>query len=295
MNGIATAYNRMGDSSQAYEIYSRALQTQRASGLLRDQVVTEHNMGRVSERMGNWRDAETAFESAHDTSRQLAYTRGQAYALRGLGAVALAKGNPQEAMVFLQRARNLRQESIDVRLGAQIALTEAMTLRAMGQPDRARGLLSGALETFRSAGAQVEMVATYEQLALIDSELGDWRRAFQWLDAAKQTSEQLLRNQIDQHFAALRREFDTGTREKEYEALLRESVANQRVLEQTRRARNLRSSCRARGAARHAACDTGAASQPQFQRCAARPDGRAHGRAQSSRRARPVASDTATD
>ncbi|MGC4030071.1 MAG: diguanylate cyclase [Steroidobacteraceae bacterium] len=239
LNGIATAYNRMGDSTQAYEIYSRALQKQRAAGLLRDTVVTEHNMGRVSERIGNWRQARQSFESAYRTSREIDYARGQAYALRGLAAVALARGDAQAALGELRHAHALQQEQIDTRLGALISLTEAMAQRSLGQLMQARQLLASALAVFRGAGAQLEMVAAYEQLALVDSELGDWRRAFQWQDAAKATSEQLLRNQIDQHFAVLKVEFDTATREKEYGALLRESMANQKLLEQTRRARNL--------------------------------------------------------
>ncbi len=239
LNGIATTYNRMGDNTQAYEIYSRALEKQRAADLQRDSAVTEHNMGRVSERMGNWRDAEQSFESSYRTSRQIDYLRGQAYALRGLAAVALARGDAHAALDQLRRASALRQEAIDHRLGALMSLTEAMAQRVLGNLTLARQLLSSSLDIFRNSGARLEMVAAYEQLALVDSELGDWRRAFQWQDAAKQTSEQLLRNQIDQHFAALKVEFDTATREKEYGALLRESLANQQLLQQTRRAHNL--------------------------------------------------------
>lgn len=239
MNGVATAYNRMGDNTEAYELYARALETQRAAGLLRDTVVTEHNMGRVSERMGNWSKARQSFESAYRTSREIDYARGQAYALRGLAAATLARGDARGALDELGRAHSLGQESIDRRLGALMSLTEAMARRALGQLMPARELLTSALGVFRSAGDQVEMTATYEQLALVDSEQGDWRRAFQWQNAAKETSEQLLRNQIDQHFAALKVEFDTATREKEYGALLRESRANQQLLAQIRTSRSL--------------------------------------------------------
>ena len=240
MNGIATAYNRMGDTKQALEIYTRALQTQRTTGLRRDQTVTEYNIGRVAERTGNWALAKQHYEAAYALGRELAYPRGEAHALRGLAAVAVADGKPRDALDLLSRARALGQEALDARrLRANIELTQAIALRALGDPQQARELLSRSLTTFREAGAQVEMVATYEQLALADTDLGDWRRAYQWQEAAKKSSEQLLRNQIDQHFAALKVEFDTATREKEYEALLRESVANQQVLEQSNRARKL--------------------------------------------------------
>lgn len=239
MNGIAIAYNRMGDSTQAIEIYSRALEIERQEGLKRDAAVTAYNIGRAAERMSDWGTAQRSFESALHTSQELAYARGQAYALRGLGAVALARGNTQAALERLQQARTLQQSGTDQRLEASISLTEAVARRALGQNSAARELLTSALEVFRDAGAQSELVTVYEQLALVDSGLGDWRRAFQWQEAAKQTSSQLLRNQIDQRFAVLKIEFDTATREKEYDALLQQSLANQRLLEQGRRTRNL--------------------------------------------------------
>ena len=238
-NGIASAYNRMGDFQQARAIYESSLQAQRSQGLLRDQVITEHNMGRASERMGDWVAARRSFETALRLSQAMNYSRGEAHALRGLAAADVATGNPREALRQLQRASLLNRDSYDARLAALIAVTEAMAMRALGEPARGRALLSSALETFRDAGAKGELVMVYEQLALVDSEMGEWRRAYQWQEAAKRTSEQILRSQIDQRFAAMKVEFDMATREKEYQALLRESVANQRALEQSGRARNL--------------------------------------------------------
>ena len=236
---IATTYSRMGDGAQAQTIYRRALQSQRDAGLLRDQVVTEHNIGRVAEKLGQWDEAARAYESSLSISRQLHYTRGEAYALRGLGAVEQARGNARQALTLLNAADSLQQRTPDARLSALIALSEAATLRETGATATARLKLSKALELFRSASAQADLIITYEQLARVDGDLGDWRRAYQWQEAAKTTSERLLRSQIDQHFAALKVEFDTATREKEYEVLLRESQANARALEQSQRARQL--------------------------------------------------------
>jgi diguanylate cyclase (GGDEF)-like protein len=73
----------------------------------------------------------------------------------------------------------------------------------------------------------------------VDADLGDWRRAFQWKEAAKNTNEQLLRNQLDQRFATLKVEFDTAAKEKENIALQKTNAANELVLGQTRRAQNL--------------------------------------------------------
>jgi diguanylate cyclase (GGDEF)-like protein len=239
LDGIASMYSRMGDTEQARQIYEKSLQILRAEGLVREQVIVEHNIGRASERLGDWPTARRAFDSALRLSRNLGYVRGEAYALRGIAAVEVGVGQTRQALNDLQRARQLGIASHDANLGAMISLTEGMAMRASGDLVRARVLLNQALEAFRQTNQRNEMLTTYEQLALVDSEQGDWRRAFQWQQAAKSTAEQLLRIQIDQRFAVLKMEFDTATREKEYQALLRESSANERALSQADRARRL--------------------------------------------------------
>jgi diguanylate cyclase (GGDEF)-like protein len=239
LNAVATAYSRMGDNTQALTIYRRALQTQRDAGLLGDQAVTEHSIGRVYEKLGHWDDAARSFDSSLTISRELHDLRGEGYALRGMAAVSLARGDARESLKLLANAATVQNRTPDTGLGALIALTEAGALRATGNATAARERLSRALEVFRASGDQTDLIATYEELSRADADLGDWRRAYQWQEAAKTTSEQLLRSQVDQHLAALKVEFDNVTREKEYDVLLRESQANSRALELSLRAHNL--------------------------------------------------------
>jgi diguanylate cyclase (GGDEF)-like protein len=236
VSSIATTYMRMGDLTQALAIYREALQQQRASGMRREQLVTEHNIGRVLEKQGNWEEAAHAFESSLQLSRELQYPRGEAYALRGLAAATQGRGDPQRALQLLDTASPLQKQSGDARLAASIALARGVSLHALNRLPAARAELMSALEILRDAGALGELVAVYEQLASVDADLGDWRRAFQWQEAGKATNERLLRNQIDEQFSTLKFEFDTARREKEYQALLREREANQRALIQSQRA-----------------------------------------------------------
>lgn len=239
LDSIAITYNRMGDYNQAQNIFTRALDAQRKAGMRREQVVTEHNLGRVAENLGQWNRARTAFESSLAGSREIRYTRGEAYAMRGLAAVALERGDTAVALANLAEASALQQQTPDARLGSLIALTRGKALHAAGQLRESRTALLAALEIFRTAGAQGELATTYNELAAVDADLGEWRRAFQWKEAAKTTNEKLLRNQIDQRFATLKVEFDTVTKEKEYQALLLTSEANRLALTQTQRARKL--------------------------------------------------------
>ena len=109
INSIATLYNRMGDYAQARDIYERALKAQRAAGMLREQGVTLHNLGRAHENLKEWDAARVAFQECHDISRGLKYARGEAYALRGLAAVMNGTGDPQGALATLDRAQALQK------------------------------------------------------------------------------------------------------------------------------------------------------------------------------------------
>src|SRR5262249_55198737 len=61
LNGIAILYNRMGDYSQARNIYSRALKAQREAGMQREEAVTLHNLGRAYENLHEWEEARRSF------------------------------------------------------------------------------------------------------------------------------------------------------------------------------------------------------------------------------------------
>src|SRR5690606_2355408 len=63
--------------------------------------------------------------------------------------------------------------------------------------------------------------------------------AYARLADARSLTEMLLRNQIDQRFAALKVEFDTAAKEEQNVLLLRENAANALALDQGRRMRHL--------------------------------------------------------
>jgi tetratricopeptide (TPR) repeat protein len=71
LNSIAIQYNRMGDYAQARDMYSVALKAQRENGMLREQGVTLHNLGRAYENLREWDAAKQAFEQSLQISRQL--------------------------------------------------------------------------------------------------------------------------------------------------------------------------------------------------------------------------------
>jgi diguanylate cyclase (GGDEF)-like protein len=239
INGIAILYNRMGDYEQARDIYGRALRSQRKAGMRREQGVTLHNLGRAHENLLEWDEAAAAFEESYAISRDLGYPRGEAYALRGIAAVANAKGDPHRALATLESAATFQRQTPDARLNAQIQLARGIALHQLERLPESVAALEEALAVFREADSLSELRETYAELAAVNVAMGNWKQGYTNLEGARKTAERLFRNQVDQRFATLKIEFDTVAKEKENALLLRENEANQKALEQERRARRL--------------------------------------------------------
>jgi diguanylate cyclase (GGDEF)-like protein len=239
LNSIAILYNRMGDFPQAVHMYTRALKTQREAGMRREVAVTLYNLGRAHENLQEWEFARNAYQESLEIQHELGYARGEAYALRGLAAVANATGDSRKALDTLKRADALGAQTTDKRLAAHIALVRGVSLHRLGRAEDALTSLNEALGIFRDADALGDLSLTYAELARVQSELGNWRAAYEYLIEYKATSDKLLTNQLDQRFTSLKVEFDTAAKEKENALLTRENDANEKALVQARRARQL--------------------------------------------------------
>jgi diguanylate cyclase (GGDEF)-like protein len=239
LNSIATLYNRMGDNAQAVYMYSRALKAQHEAGMQREEAVTLHNLGRAYENLHEWDESRKSFTESLAVSRQLAYPRGEAYALRGLAAVANASGDPRGALDILARAETLQRQTPDARLRAQIQLARGIAYHKLDRLPDSIAALEDALETFRQADAMGELNVTYSELAEVYSRSGNWKAAYERLTQAKETSDRLLNNQLDQRFATLKVEFDSAAKDKENAQLLHENAINQQALAQGRSVRHL--------------------------------------------------------
>ncbi|HEY0855449.1 MAG TPA: tetratricopeptide repeat-containing diguanylate cyclase [Albitalea sp.] len=240
LNAVATLYNRMGDQAQSRLHSEQALRAQQAAGLLREQAVTQHNLGRVLENLGDWPAARSSFEAVLALSGQIGYPRGEAYALRGLASVSNAEGDGAAALALLARAAALLDKAPDQRLRAQIELQRGIALRLVRRPGEGLPALKEALKIFETAQSQAEVAAAHGELAATHAALGEHKLAYEHSLEFKRVSDRLLKRQIDERFAALKVEFDTAVTDKENQLLKREKAATEHALVQERHASALR-------------------------------------------------------
>jgi diguanylate cyclase (GGDEF)-like protein len=240
LNAVATLYDRMGDHVQARRYFEETLKVQRGAGLLREQAVTYHNLGRALENLGDWPGARASFESVLALSKQIAYPRAEAYALRGLASVDNAEGHGEAALRLLDRASELLAKAPDERLRAQVALQRGIAWRLVHRPAQSLAELNEALKVFDAAESKAEAAITHGELAATHAALGDYKSAYEQGALFKDASDRLLKRQIDERFATLKVEFDTAVTDRENQALKREKIATERALAQEQRASALR-------------------------------------------------------
>lgn len=237
---VALLYDRMGDARQARRHFEEALAAQRSAGLVREQAVTHHNLGRALENLGDRAAARASFATALSLSEQLGYPRGQAYALRGLASVSNADGDGAAALRHATAAAALIDKAPDARLRAQIGLQRGIALRLLHRPAESLAALSESLAVFNAADSRTEATATRGELAATYAALGDFKTAFEHAKSFKAASDELLKRQIEERFASLRVDFETAVTQRENEALKRENAATEQALVQAQRANRLR-------------------------------------------------------
>lgn len=237
---VALLYDRMGDSRQALVHFEQALAAQRNAGLMREQAVTHHNLGRAQENLGDRAAARASYEAALALSEKLAYPRGRAYALRGLASVSNASGDGAAALKYAAAAAALLDKAPDARLRAQIALQRGVALRLSSRPADSLAALNDALKVFVAADSPAEATAVQGELAATHAAMGDYKAAFEHAREFKALSDQLLKRQIEERFASQKVEFDTAATDRENRALKRENAATERALAEEQRANRLR-------------------------------------------------------
>lgn len=240
LNAIAIIYNRMGDHAQARDYFQQSLKGLVASGALREQAVTLHNLGRATENLGDLEAARGHYDAALAASRQIDFPRGEAYALRGLASLANLTGDADAALERLDSADARLGHTPDQRLRAQMLLQRGIAQRLKHRHADSVQSLERALRIFAEADSRSELAATYGELAATHAEAGDWRAAFERETDFKNENERLMRLQLDQRFATLKIEFDTAAKDRENALLQREKQATQNALEQEQRANDLK-------------------------------------------------------
>ena len=152
-NNLADAYQRLGRTDEALDLYGRALELNRAVGYRLGEGIALGSLGWTLLDLARAGEAIDYLRQAQDAFEEIDYADGVGYALHILGRCYLSLGRDAEALDCLQRALASHQATGNRRM-------RAATLRSIGTAQSRAGLTAAAR-------------ASWTQAAAIFEELGD--------------------------------------------------------------------------------------------------------------------------
>lgn len=177
IQGIGKAHERLGNSSEAYDAYQRALNLAEsakdeslAAGCLR-------RMGRVMTRMAQWQTATELLDKSENIYKTLDDRLGHAETLCDIGSLNYQKGNLPEAEAAYRDALKAAEEVDDITLVINLE-------NNLGVLANIRGDLDSAIEHYKTSASMAEKIRNesllaqaHHNLGMAYADRGDWPNA----------------------------------------------------------------------------------------------------------------------
>jgi CHAT domain-containing protein/tetratricopeptide (TPR) repeat protein len=191
LTGVARVYLDMADTGSALKYWERALQIFETTGLKHIAVDVLMSLGATYLASGDDTRALSRFERALTLANELGIERWRAIALRFIGVVYLFRQLPTQAREHLEDSLAAQGSVDDPRLEAETRadLGEARIL--LGQPKLAARYFNTALDLSRAAGDRVTEARGLFGLARTSAGVGDLDRARRHVEGALSVAESL--------------------------------------------------------------------------------------------------------
>lgn len=168
LNNLGVAYREQGDYARALECFERARKIAEELGVKVGVAHTRTNVGLTLKMRGDYAGALEHFQAALRIAEELGDRAGSAATLLNIGGLHYAQGDYARAAELGERAAAIAGE-----VGAREVVWSARTLEgraylALGQHERARPALAGAISTIEQLREQVAGGAQEQQLFFED-------------------------------------------------------------------------------------------------------------------------------
>ena len=203
LKGLGFAHASLGDDVTAQEFYRQALERSEVGEkvIYPDAAAYIHlYKGFSAYRLGQKELAKTATNRAFEIFDDLQDDRGKANALVNVGQSYYDAGDREQALALLRRAVSLQERDS---FGRAYTITNIGRIMIdNGQPREALGTLKDALALRREVGDKNGEAITRYTMALAESRLGDFSKAFEHVDEARKIVEEIRTNVISSELRA---------------------------------------------------------------------------------------------
>lgn len=240
LSNIANVYAdaHVAQYDRAIEYYRQLLGEYEKHGQPSDIADTTFNIGSTFEAKGELSAAELHYRRALSAFQKLGRAADVAYTKRSLGSALMKQGRAAEALPLLD-ASVAFYGGRDAANAAHSRQFRGMVLRRLGRLPEALADLDSARQFFERENNVRFLEKNAEEVALVYSQLGDWRKAYEASIRRASLSETLAATRRDELSSRLRIEFDSEKKDRENRALARENALRATALREAERSRKL--------------------------------------------------------
>jgi len=240
LSNIANVYAdaHMAQYDRAIEYYRQLLTEYEKHGQPSDVADTTFNIGSTFEAKGELAAAELHYRRALAAFQKLDHAADVAFTKRSLGSALMKQGHAAEALPLLD-ASVAFYDGRDEENAAHSRQIRGMVYRRLGRLPEALSDLDAARRFFERENNVRFLEKNAEEVALVESQLGDWQKAYEASARHAALSEALAATRRDELSSRLRVEFDSEKKDRENRALARENALRATALREAERSRKL--------------------------------------------------------
>jgi diguanylate cyclase (GGDEF)-like protein len=240
LSNIANVYAdaHVAQYDRAIEYYKQLLDEYEKHGQPSDVADTMFNIASTYQTKGDFRAAELHYRRALAAFQKLRRAADVAFTKRDLGLALMKQGRAAEALPLLD-ASVAFYEGHDEENAAQARQFRGMAYRRVGRLHEALRELDTARRFYEREKKVRFLEKNVEETALVYSQLGDWRKAYDASVRHAALAQMLATSRNDDLSSRLRVAFDTEKKDQENRALARENSLRATALREAERSRKL--------------------------------------------------------
>ncbi|HSV87170.1 MAG TPA: tetratricopeptide repeat-containing sensor histidine kinase [Bacteroidales bacterium] len=239
LNNIGLVYQHQGQHDMAESYFRQSLSIKKELNDERGIAFSLNDIGVSMQAKGNFQEALNYFNEALAIRERLHDKREVAITALNLGSLYSEMGDYNFAIVKLLRARNLFEEVNDESGRARVLHRIGLVRRQLGQLDLSMQNLRSSLRIAREIGQMSLVVDNYRELAILYSEMGLYRQAFNIGRQYIQLNDSLFAHETQQRLIELRILYDHEQKENEIELLRKNNQIIELSLNQQMILRNI--------------------------------------------------------
>ena len=187
----ATSFHSGGTYLEARDLYLRAIDISRKTGIGKREEYVYGDLGIVLCYLGEYVKAEEYLRKALDFTNEIGDRQGEASAYGNLGIVFQSVGQYSKAQEYLQKALLISKQTGDRRAEASTYGNQGIVFQSTGKYSKAREYLEAALAMSQEIGHRQGEASAFEHLGTVFQSTGEYSKAKEFLEKALEMSKEM--------------------------------------------------------------------------------------------------------